>query len=356
MSILFYDSKELNHKSILLSAIGASEYQYYNLVNEISKYKKTICFNNDVTKDNYKIIDNITYKSVKNFLDYDLDKEDIIIIQRFLPKDNETLNKIKNNKIYLWIHDDFNNKKFLTDEDDYISFFKNIIINNRNINFVFVSEDCKKTFIEFNTKIDHELFIEDNRLHVIYNILYEQQFIEVKNKDNIIINKNHIVYASAWAKGIEHIIKLFEYINSKNLDFKLVLLSPGYDKDYTNTMTPQIIDKFKDNVIIHGPKSKDEYCDIIKSSLCVISTKFKETFGCVFAESYYLATPVIADHKSGAVKEIIDNNFIVNIDNKEEVLQKILFIQENRDNLNIKLDDKFMLEYNLNLWKKLLSL
>ena len=78
------------------------------------------------------------------------------------------------------------------------------------------------------------------------------------------------------------------------------------------------MNKYSDNIIIHGPVNKEQYTKIIKESLVVLTTTFQETYGCVFAESYYLGTPVIADYRSGGVKEIIDNNYIVNFDNKKE--------------------------------------
>jgi glycosyltransferase involved in cell wall biosynthesis len=74
-----------------------------------------------------------------------------------------------------------------------------------------------------------------------------------------------------------------------------------------------------------------------------------------FAESYYLGTPVIADYRSGAVKEIIDNNYIVNYDNDEETFNKILFIKNNRDNIHVSLGEKFKLEYNINLWYDIIN-
>ena len=107
--------------------------------------------------------------------------------------------------------------------------------------------------------------------------------------------------------------------------------------------------------MIFGKQSKENYCNIIKSSLCVLSPKFIETFGCVFAESYYLGTPVIADINTGAVKEIIDNSYIVDYDNIDEVYDKIKYIQDNRENICPILDEKMMFNYNFNIWCELLN-
>jgi glycosyltransferase involved in cell wall biosynthesis len=99
---------------------------------------------------------------------------------------------------------------------------------------------------------------------------------------------------------------------------------------------------------------KYDYAILVRSSLCVLTTTYQETFGCVFSESYYLGTPVIADIRSGAVKEIIDNNYIVNYDNPSEIYSKIKKLQIIRNNLIIELEEKFLFENNFKKWLKLL--
>jgi len=161
-----------------------------------------------------------------------------------------------------------------------------------------------------------------------------------------------LVFASAWCKGIRKIIDLFQNLIQKKPELKLILLSPGYDysnwEDYRKTLEATYPNEIK----IYGPLNKKEYKKIIQSALCVLSAPFWETFGCVFAESYYLGTPVIADIRSGAVREIIDTNYIVNYEEPEKVLQKIEELQRERDTLSIQLDKKFLVESNINLWKK----
>lgn len=294
-----------------------------------------------------------------------IDSKTKIIIQRFFPSEQYIKEKICNNKIFLWIHDVMEPSVFLGNDQSLSRYYKNDanadeyknkvlswILDMKNLNFVFNSNHCKKLFVDHLSKFSVE--IENERLNVIYNILYEDEFKNVNNMNNMVTecNKNNIVYASAWQKGIEKVISIFEYVISQNKDFKLILMSPGYDFNKFKDYAKELQDKFKDNITILGPLSKDKYCEVIKSSLCVLSSTFNETFGCVFAESYYLGTPVIADVRSGAIKEIIDNDCIVNYDYPEQVFTKIMDIQKNRDRLNIKLDKKFMLDYNLSLWNE----
>jgi hypothetical protein len=69
-----------------------------------------------------------------------------------------------------------------------------------------------------------------------------------------------------------------------------------------------------------------------------------------------LGTPVIADYRSGAVAEHLDPKFVLDYDNPEEVLYKLDWLKRERHNLNITLDSKYMLEENMNRWKKILDI
>lgn len=275
----------------------------------------------------------------------------------------EIYNKIKDNKIFLWIHDLTEKYVFLFDytlmeKIKYIitELYKNEILKNfyenKNINYVFVSNFIKEKFKNYFK--DYGFNIKNNRLHVIYNILYKEQYISVKNL-NIKVNKNYITYASSWQKGIEDVVNVFDYVRNQDSSLKLVLLSPGYDYNNFKYYTEELKNKYSKSVIIHGPVNKKKLSKIIKKSMVVLTSTFQETFGCIFAESYYLGTPVIADYRSGGVKEIVDNNFIVNFDNKQETIDKILYVKSNRDKIKIKLKNKFMLKYNINLWINLIK-
>jgi glycosyltransferase involved in cell wall biosynthesis len=361
--LIFIDiTSNYDHNSIKNRAIGASEYQIYNLIEKLStKYEITYYNNiNNIIK-----IDNITYKSwKKDLINDEIDLNTKIIIQRILPNQyKEIYNKIKHNKIYLWIHDLTEKGSFLFNysEEERILYnnnelYKNNILKNiyenKNIHFVFVSYFIKDKFINYFS--NNGFNIEDKRIDIIYNILYEDEFINIKNKQ-ITVNKNYITYASAWQKGIENVVNVFEHARKQDNELKLVLLTPGYDWHNFQKYAEELKNKYSDSIIIHGPVNKEQLSKIIKESLVVLTTTFQETFGCVFAESYYLGTPVIADHRSGAVKEIIDNNYIVNFDNKKETVDKILYIKNNRENINVKLNNKFMLEFNINLWLNLIK-
>jgi len=357
----------LTHKDSEKIALGASEHQLFYLLKNIAQYKDVHVFKATVKK-TIKI-DNIYYKNSNEFYDYELYENDIIIIQRFMCENPIFLNKLKNNKVFLWVHDITDLPVFIADSSCFQYYNSNpqvfkgylteAIIKADNINFVFPSNFSKNCFIEFLNK--YQLSIISRRLHVIHNILYEEVFTQLTNSNtntNTKINKsvdiNRIVFASSWFKNIACIIKLFEHIHMRNKDYVLVFMEHGFDtnKKYENIMHT----KFGKNVEILGPQNKEKYAEIIKSSLCLLVSTFPETFGCVFTESHYLGTPVIADHRSGAVADHLDKDFVMNYDDPESVYLKLEWLRKERMTMNVQLDEKFTFKPNFEKWKTLLNL
>jgi len=351
-TIIFIDCKspylglplgDVNHSTIKQKAIGASEYQLYNLIREFSKIgMNIICYNQ--TRSDQTIIDNVVYKHIDSLKSDTFSLSDVFIVQRscyFIPPFN--------NKIFVWCHDYVSPELFIIPP---LSFNESIqtIYNRKNINFVFNSKYTKDLYLNFINKSSRIRF-EDNRYKLIYNILYEDDFSDFSNLHVNI--DNYIVFASAWCKGIHKIIEIFRYIISVNNDIKLALLSPGYDYSNWENYRRQLLSEFGNRVIIYGPLDKHNYCRVIKSAICVLSPSFFETFGCVFAESYYLGTPVIADINSGAVKEIIGTDNIINYNNPELVYKKIIQFIHNRP--VVQLNKKFLLDENLSIWKYILE-
>ena len=126
-------------------------------------------------------------------------------------------------------------------------------------------------------------------------------------------------------------------------------MSPGYEYEKFKDYKTYLKEKYSKNIIILGPVNKKQYCKIIENSGCVIAPSFPETFGCVFAEAYFLGTPVICDIKSGAVKEIIGSENVVNYNDLHETYSKI--ISKINSNEKIELNAKFKFDYNFNKWK-----
>jgi len=317
--VIFIDQSpmKLTHKTVKNCAIGASEYQFYNLIETLSLKREIICYNWSEGK-----IDNILYKPITQIELDTFYPTDIIVVQRFcsaIPK------KLQNQKVFVWVHD------CVCDD---------IFSSAKNVEFIFNSDFNRNNYLQ--NYIKYHTYPYKNR--VIYNMMYASEFDTTE-----CAIENKIVFASAWVKNLPVIIKLFRSLLLLS-DVRLELMSPGYEYPAFLEYKKILEDEFKERIFIHGPLKKQDYCKVLKSSICVLAPRFPETFGCVFAESYYLGVPVIADIHSGAVKEIIDNNYIVDYDYPEKVHEKIQLLKTRP---NIQLDEKFLT--SIDKWEELLK-
>ena len=334
----------LTHAVITNRAIGASEYQLYSLLNQLKNRITIRCYNHQ----NYpNVIDSIQYDSFNSLV---CNKTDTVLIQRFYPINDIILAKIKHNKKLIWIHDLPDMNIFLGNDvakERYyrgnMELFKHQIVlpilNDPRIHFIANSNHTYNLFMTFIR--NHAGVTSFARCHVIYNILYGDEF------DTTPITKipKRLIYASAWQKGIETVIDVFRYILKHDSGYTLSLLSPGYDWGNFKEYATELKSEFGDRIVIMGPSTKKELANAIKEACCCLSSTFNETFGCVFAESYYLGTPVIADRRSGAVREIIGDEHIVDYDNNESVWLKL-----HRLNPHVSLNSNFLVEPNFTKW------
>ena len=331
VSLYFIITKNQNHKTILHDGGGASELLFYTLAYNLSNEHKVVIYN---TERNDTIIDNIKYKYIdeKNLNFINNIQNSIIIIQRHFNIAIE-LHKINpNNKYILWSHDyleySFNNLS-----GNYSQYDINTYYSINNITIVGVS-NFHKTNIQSK--------FPDININVIYNALFPELFAK---HENIIINKNNIIFASSWSKGLNNIIHISSEYYKKNPHFKLILLKPSYDSNFVNYPFIECLGNIK---------NKAEYCKLLQSCLCVLTTSYQETFGCVFAEALHLGVPVIGDNSIKAgFHEIISEDHMCNFRNPQEVIQKINEFQKLYP--KVSLDSKFYSKNIIEEWKKLFT-
>ena len=181
-------------------------------------------------------------------------------------------------------------------------------------------------------------------VHVIYNALFGDLY--VKNDANV--DYNNVVFASNWAKGLNNVIKIGTECYRRNKNFKLLLLKPSYCEWEPVFSQPFI-------KIIGNIKDKNEYCKILQNSLCVLSTSYPETFGCVFAEALHLGVPVIGDNSINCgFHEIIQREHMCNFNNVNDVVGKIEEFRMNRP--NVCLDNKFYDIAIIQEWVKFINI
>lgn len=315
-------------------SLGCTEYQFYKLINELAKVEslEVICFN---AKQNKEKINGVTYDSISNISNYAISNNDYTLFLR--PLSDDILDKVKKSKLIWWRHNLYNQTEFLKS--------KNCFDNTTY--FIFPSKD---SLLQFN--LNYSKNIRNNI--VIPNILYEGEFLENKNKC-IPRKNNHIVYASGWHKGVEKIVDIIRNYNDFHKKDPVILniMHPGYGlKDlksqlnYINTVLPS-----HSNIL--GKKGKSEYAFEIKQAFATIAPDFRETFGCVFAESIYLGTPVIYDKKNEPLKDITGDIGICDYNSIETVFRAINFLRYEFNGI-VSLDKKYLLENNIELWKKII--
>ena len=329
--IYFIINQSKNHQSIIDGGSGASEFLFYLTIKSLSRHFNIVVYNsNSPCK-----IDDIEYRFLPDNMNPDIDNNSVVIVQRHfnILIDLHKLNPL--NKYILWSHD------YLEEEFNHLSGNYDVSsINNyflkHNIHIVSVSHFHKSNILKRLSNVN---------VTPIYNALFPEFFIK---DSNINFDKNKIIFASNWVKGLDKVLNIGKYYYKKNKDFKLILIKPKYCEWEPDLSEYPFIEK-------RGCiENKNEYCKLLQSCLCVFSTSYPETFGCVFAEALHLGVPVIGDNSVQAgFHEIIPQELMCNFNNPDKVINIIENLRTNRP--NVTLDSKFYYESVINEWVKLLK-
>tara|TARA_B110000977_G_scaffold200436_1_gene290950 strand:- start:1593 stop:2591 length:999 start_codon:yes stop_codon:yes gene_type:complete len=330
-TIYFIINQPGNHKSIIKNGNGASEVLFYLTAKSLSKHFNVIVYNRDTPCK----IDEVEYRFLPDNMNPDIGNNSVVIIQRHFNILID-LHKINpSNKYVLWSHD-YLEKIFNHLSGNYNASAINHYFTTNNIQIVSVSHFHKSNILSRLPNVN---------VTPIYNSLFPEYLIK---QNNINYDKNTIIFASNWAKGLDKILNIGNQYYKLNKNFKLILIKPSYCKWEPDLNKYPFIEK-KGCI-----ENKEEYCKLIQSCLCVFSTSYPETFGCVFAEALHLGVPVIGDNSVQAgFHEIIPQELMCNFNNPMEVINKILKLRTNRP--NVTLDSKFYSESVINEWVKLLE-
>jgi len=325
-NIYFIINKDSNHKNIIHDGGGASELLFYMTAYKLSNIFNVTIYNRDTPS----IIDNIKYVDLDNLKDI---HDSIVIVQRHFNIAIDLHKKYPSNKYILWSHDYLENT-FENLSGNYSPKEIDDLSQSARIDIVAVSNFHKNNILSKLPNVN---------VHVIYNALFSDLY--VKNEANI--DYNNIVFASNWAKGLNNVIKIGTECYRRNKNFKLLLLKPSYC-EWEPVFTQPFIK------IIGNIKDKNEYCKILQNSLCVLSTSFPETFGCVFTEALHLGVPVIGDNSiMTGFHEIIQKEHMCNFNNVNEVVNKIEEFRMNRP--IVSLDNKFYDTAIIQDWVKIIN-
>lgn len=332
-NIYFIINNNGNHQNIINSGSGASEFLFYLTAYKLSSYCNITIFNRDIPT----TLDSIEYKYLPNNLNPSIENinNSVIIVQRHFTILIDLHKSNPSNKYILWSHD-FLENNFTHLAGNYSPLEINDYFYKNNITIVSVSNFHKNNI---------QSILPDVNIVCIYNALFSEHFLK---NENIVSNKNNIIFASNWGKGIDRVLNIGTEYSKINPNFKLLLLKPSYCE-----WEPDL-NKFPFVQMIGSVKNKNEYCEILQGCLCVLTTSYPETFGCVFAEALHLGVPVIGDTSIGAgFHEIISSEYMCNFNNMIEVINIINNLQINRP--NITLDSKFYIDSIILEWIKLMD-
>tara|TARA_R110002074_G_scaffold23390_1_gene70918 strand:+ start:333 stop:797 length:465 start_codon:yes stop_codon:yes gene_type:complete len=145
----------------------------------------------------------------------DIDNNSVVIVQRDFNMIID-LHKINpSNKYILWSHDhlygEFNHLS-----GNYNPLEINEYFSKNNIQIVSVSHFHKRNIL---------FRLPNINVIPIYNALFPEYFIK---DSNINFDKNTIIFASNWVKGLDKVLNLGKHYYDRNKEFKLILIKPKY--------------------------------------------------------------------------------------------------------------------------------
>jgi glycosyltransferase involved in cell wall biosynthesis len=136
---------------------------------------------------------------------------------------------------------------------------------------------------------------------------------------DVIYDPTKLVFVSAPWKGFDMVLRAFEAVRRVMPDMRLHVATPGYAFDPSAYGGP-----CPEGVTFLGSLSHGDVIEELRSALCVFypANVFPETFGCVFAESHAVGTPVLA-HPFGAARELLGDDEFVDADDLTGVVDRV---------------------------------
>lgn len=156
-----------------------------------------------------------------------------------------------------------------------------------------------------------------------------------------------LVFFSSPHKGLDQVLAAFAAVQKEFPQLRLCLANPGYwpmPKNLPHNAVEDLGSLLHADVIEH-----------VREAFCVFypQSRFKETFGLVFAEANAVGTPVIT-HDLGAAREVLTNkDQLVDVTDTKEVVERLRsWIEKGRP--EVKLSEHFRLSQVVNSWEALL--
>jgi hypothetical protein len=309
MNIALVNIFPADHLQILNEPSGATEMLILNLASYLQHlYNIDFYYTGES-----KRLENINYINIYSGSNITYNT---VIINRFLNILDYNFTKSCPN-IIIWFHD-------LPPGPNNI----NSLNDHSNLTLVFVSEYLRNLYANMYPDIS------SHKLKVIHNFLDLSVFHISADRDLCIDNKAFdILYMSAYGKSIfnDNYLRILKELSKM---YSIAITHPNYEN-------PEAISQKNKELVKYGfyvldPMNRKTLGGLIQDSKIVIAPHFKETFGCFAIESLYLGTPIIYHPDSGALTEIVDTIYSVDLYDIEAVKAKIEYLISDRNIIHKK--------------------
>ena len=165
--------------------------------------------------------------------------------------------------------------------------------------------------------------------------------------DGKAVDPSKLVFFSSPHKGLEQVLEGFKAVRKEFPHLRLCLANPGYWPMPENLPEDAVEDL---GSLLHA-----DVIEHVREAFCVFypQSRFKETFGLVFAEANAVGTPVIT-HEEGAAREVLTNkDQLVDVRDTRQLVEKLRsWIEEGRP--AVELSKRFRLSQVASNWEALL--
>ena len=229
---------------------------------------------------------------------------DDVLVENNIDLCIEILKKIKNEKVYFHLHNDFNN-------GDIAKTNRKVKIILKKVEKVFVVSDFLRNKLQ-------RMDIANNKVFTVYNGVIANNLKKLSNREveelktKLKISNNDVVFTYIGRvcpeKGVDKIIDSLLKMNAtQRKHIKCLIVGSGNIKSKFFKELKQKIQKVKDNIIYLDYVDNKSINTIYAISDCIlIPTQVQEAFSVVALESMVMGKPVIASN-SGALPEVLSS-------------------------------------------------
>ncbi|MFZ7114093.1 MAG: glycosyltransferase family 4 protein [Bacteroidota bacterium] len=171
-------------------------------------------------------------------------------------------------------------------------------------------------------------------INTVDTTFFSRKTFELQGKERISDNKHRLCYVGYLSKrkNVEQLLVCIRELATIRQDFILDLIGDGDDK---NDLQRQVVElKLENFVRFTGFKQKEELPEYYaQTDVFLFQTGF-DIWGLVLNEAMAAGLPCIASPNAGAVDDLIENGktgFIVDFDHVDLVLEKIIFLFDNKE-------------------------